>query len=465
MSVTIPAAQVGSRYQEQLSQASKEVRIKGFRPGKVPKSELERRFGKSLRREVALDIARGAWQRAAAQESLSPATGPRLEIGDWQEGADLHFHATFECMPEINLPDFGELNLIRPRVDIGEKEVDTLLEEMCRRFVTWEQVNDRSSRKGDRLRLAFEIKDPKSAEVLTSQQDMIQPVQAFPEDTTALPPRDGLVGMRAGEDCEYDWDVPDDYPNEEIAGRTLSVHYEIKEVQQEVIPDPGAPEVLASVGVESLEDLRQETHASIERYRDNMVDSLLREQALRRLAQVCDFSLPEGLVIDQLQRDAAEQEQLARLREARGMPGQPSGQIESTQDAEQRQRSRAREYVKAALLLRAVLEEHELEVEDERLQTEVRKRAASAPDPRAKYLEILQDEEELARIESELRQYEAMQYMVDHASIEDKEETYDALLRLTPIDLMPDLQDAPPNSPESSHEGAQELTKDEEESK
>ena len=459
MSVTIPAAQVGSRYQAQLSQAAKELRIKGFRPGKVPKSELERRYGKRLRREVALDIARGAWHRAALQESLNPATSPRLELGDWREGVDLHFHATFECMPEIALADFGELSLVRPQVEIGEKDVDSVLEEMCRRFATWEPVGDRASQTGDRLRLAFELKDVERAEVVASQEDMIQPVQDRTEDATALPPREGLVGVRAGEDCEYDWEVPEEYPSEEISGRTLRIHYHIKEVQREVIPDPEAPAVLANAGVDTIEALRQQTQASIERYKDSLVDSLLREQALRRLADISEFSLPEGLVLDQLRRDAAEQAQLSRLREARGLPAQSSDESES-----EARRTKACEYVKAALLLRAILEKHELTVEDEHLQAEVRKRAGASADPQAKYLEILQDEEELRRIESELRQHEAMQYIVDHASIQDREETYESLLRLTPFDLMPDLQEAAKDKRASSDGSANESGKDAQES-
>ena len=443
LSVTVPAGEIGSRYREHLSRAAKDVRLKGFRPGRVPRAELERRFGGRLRQEVALDVARGAWQHAAMQESLSPATSPMIELSEWREGSDLHFHATFECMPEIELSDMSELSLVRPTVEISESDVDSVIGQMCQRLATWEEVTDRPSEQGDRLRLGFELTDPESGEILASQPDMIQPVKEFPEDSAALPPREGLVGVKLGEDHEYDWSVPEDYPSEQVAGRNLSIRYSIKQIEREVTPDPDDPRVLDSAKVENVEALRQETRISIERYRDELVASLLREQGLRRLSQSREFSLPEGLVQDQLRRDQSERDQLARLR---GIDPDAESEDAANGSAhskalQKERRARACDYVKAALLLRAVIEANSLRVEDDQLEAEVRKRASATPDPQAKYFEILQDEEELARIESELRQYQAMQFIVDHAAITDREESYESLLRLTPDDLMPDLKE------------------------
>lgn len=444
LSVTVRAEDVGSRYREELSRAAKDVRLKGFRPGHVPNSEIERRFGARLRKEVALDVARGTLPKAIAQESLTPVTAPVLELADWREGRDLHFHATFECMPDIQMIDFSDLQLVRPKVHITEEDIDRHVQEMCRRFAKWEVITDRVSQEGDRVSIDFELKDPDKGETISAQSEMIQGVKDFSEDPFALPPRDGLTGVSAGEELEFTWEVPQDYPGADIAGRELSVRYTIREVQEQILPDPEDEELLERLGMEDLESLRRQLKESMERNRDELIGSLLREQGLRRFSESMVFSLPEGMVRDQMGRIRQEFEQMRRMRELQGMPVDASGsggQGETEVD-EEASETRAREYVKAALLLRRIVEDNELRVPDEELEQEVRRRSQAASDPRAKYQEILEDEEQLVGIEWELRQFHAMQYIVDHATLVDRDESYDSLMQLTPKDLMPDLEGA-----------------------
>ena len=443
MTITVPAGEISSRYRTELSRTAKDVRLKGFRPGHVPRSEVERRFGVRLRKEVALEVARGTLPRAVEQEDLAIATAPVLELAEWQEGRDLHFHATFECMPEFSMVDFGGLELIRPRVEVTEEDIDRHVQEMCRRHTKWEAAPDRASQEGDQLVIDFELSDPESGETISSQTHVHQGVEDFSEDPYALPPSEGLKGVNPGDELEFPWKVPEDYPGAEIAGRELKVRYTIREVNQPAVPKPDDKELLESMGMDDLESLRSNIKEHMSRHRDELIGSLMREQGLRRISDSTEFTLPEGMVRDQMQRDRQQFEQMRQYREY-----QMHGSIGHADDVKSREdwdegksRERACEYVKAALLLRRILEDHDLQVPDEDLEQEVRRRCRTAQDPQATYLEILQDEEQLERIEAELRQYEAMQYIVDHASLVDRDETYESLLRLSPMDLMPDLRD------------------------
>ena len=443
MTVTVPAEEVGARYRRELSRAAKDLRLKGFRPGHVPNSEIERRFGVRLRREVALEVARGSLPSAIEQEALMPATAPVLELTDWQEGRDLHFHATFECMPEFAMVDFGELELIRPSVEITEEDIDRHVQKMCRRYTKWEAVSDRASQQGDRLLLDFELHDPESGETISARSNIHQGVEDFSEDPYALPPTEGLKGVSPGDSPEFEWQVPEEYPGTEIAGRPLKVRYRIREVNQPIIPDPDDQELLDSLGIQDLTSLRSNIEESMTRHRDELIASLMREQGLRRISESTEFTLPEGMVRDHMQRDRRQYEQLREYRQhqQQGSEGQALD-IDQPEDWDEgKSRQQACEYVKAALLLRRILEDHDLQVPDGDLEREVRRRCRTARDPQAKYLEILQDEEQLERIEAELRQYEAMQYIVDHARLVDRNETYESLLRLSPMDLMPDLKE------------------------
>ena len=437
ISVTVPASEVSTKYKEELTRAAKDVHLKGFRPGRVPKSELERRFGKRLRREVAFDVARRSWPKAAEQESLQPATTPTFEIGDWQDGRDLHYHASFECMPEFDLVDFSELDLVRPSAEVTEEDIDRVLNEMREQHKSWQPSEGRAAELDDHLTVDFELLDQESEEVINRQEAVEQPVSDYSKDPFAVPPKEGLLGVRAGEEHEFDWQVPEDYPGQEIAGRRLLVRYGIQAVLEPVLPAPDDAEFLQKMGVDDLDALHKAVRESLERNRDTRLEGLMREQALRRLSQVRDFSLPEGMVIDQMKRLREERQRYIQNVEQSILEqgGAPSDKLQAMgEDPEDREK--ASEYVKAALLLRKVINDHELRVADDELEQEIRRRCQYAEDPQAQFMEILENEDLVAGMEYELLQQTAMQYIVDHASTTPREESLEDLMKLSAEDLM-----------------------------
>ncbi|MCY4277162.1 MAG: trigger factor [Gammaproteobacteria bacterium] len=439
ISVTVPAEDVSTRYKEQLSHVAKDAYLKGFRPGKVPASELERRYGEQLRRQIALDVARENWPKAAEQESLKPATAPRFEFSDWHDGRDLHFHATFECMPEFDLIDFSEVELVRPEAEVTEDDINDVLEEMRQEQTSWHPSEGRTSELGDHLIVDFELIDQTTDECINRQEGIERPVADDSDDPRAVPPTTGLIGVKAGETHDFEWQVPEDYFGEEIAGRQLLVRYEICEVLEPNVPEADASEFLEKIGMDNLEALRDAISGSLQRNRDLHVERLMRDQALRRLNEARDFSLPEGMVIDQMQRLREERERYVKRIEA-GYRAEGQAPQLDFQDLVQdpKDRERACDYVKSALLLRKVIDTHDIRVEDDALEEAIRARCQYEPDPRARYMEIVENEDAVADIEYELLQLEAMQYVVDHASVSTRELPLKDLMKLASDDLVLD---------------------------
>ncbi len=438
ISVTVPAEDVSARYKEELLRAAKDVRLKGFRPGKVPTRELERRYGRRLKREIALDVARENWLKAAQKEALKPATAPRFELGDWHEGRDLHFHATFECMPDFELIDFSDLELIRPQAEVTDADVDSVLDEMREEHTSWHPSEGRTSEIGDHLRVDFELIDQASEDRIHRQEAAEQMVSDHSEDPHAMPPQTGMIGVKAGETREFEWQVPDEYPGGEIAGRQLLVRYVIHEVLEPQVPEADAPEFLKKMGMDDVDALRNAIRDSLERNRELHVERLMRDQALLRLNEVRDFSLPEGMVIDQMRRLRDEREHYVERMKAgfRAQGRTPKLDLaDLVQDPKDRET--AQDYVKSALLLRKVIDTHGVTVADESLEEAIRKRCEYEPDPQTRYMEIVENEDVVAGIEFELLQLEAMQYIVDHASISTREVPLKDLMKLTSDDLAP----------------------------
>ena len=119
LTVGIPAERVDNEVNVRLQKASKTVRLDGFRPGKVPMKEVRRRFGPSVRGEVAGETMQNTFIEAVQQESLAPAGNPSLEVVKMDPGIDFEFTATFEVFPNVELADFGGLAVKRPEAEIG----------------------------------------------------------------------------------------------------------------------------------------------------------------------------------------------------------------------------------------------------------------------------------------------------------------------------------------------------------
>ena len=439
ISVTVPAEDVSTRYKDELSRFAKDAYLKGFRRGKVPARELERRYGQRLRREIALDVARERWPIAAEQESLKPATAPRFEFTEWHDGRDLHFHATFECMPEFELIDFSELELVRPEAEVIEDDVNEVLEKIREEHTSWQPSEGRTSVLGDRLKVDFEVIDQATDECINREENVERSVADYSDDPLTPPPATGLVDMKAGETHDFEWQVPEDYPGKDIAGRQLLLRYAVHEVLEPQLPDADAPEFLEKVGVESVEALCDAISSSLQRNRDLHVERLMRDQALHRLNEARDFSLPEGMVIDQMRRLHEERERYVKRIEA-GYRAEGQAPQLDFQDLVQdpKDRDRACDYVKSALLLRKVIDTHDIRVEDDALEEAIRERCQYDPDPRARYMEIVQNEDVVAGIEYELLQLAAMQYVVDHASVSTRELPLKDLMKLASDDLVLD---------------------------
>ena len=140
MRVELPAERVEKEVESRLQRVGKTAKIKGFRPGKVPAKVIRQRYGDQVRQEVLNEVLQSSYSEAITKENLRPAGGPRIEPENMQEGHDLTYTAIFEIFPEIELAAADKLKVDRPAVEIGESDVDEMIETLRRQRATWEPV-------------------------------------------------------------------------------------------------------------------------------------------------------------------------------------------------------------------------------------------------------------------------------------------------------------------------------------
>ena len=147
MTIAVPTATFEGQFAEHVRNTASQVKLPGFRPGKVPISEVRRRFGPRLREEVAADLLQSSLQEAVQEQELALASRAEVEIVKLEAGADFEFTATFEVLPEFELADLSQLTVRQPVADVSEPDVDAMVQTLREQRVEWNAV-DREAREG-----------------------------------------------------------------------------------------------------------------------------------------------------------------------------------------------------------------------------------------------------------------------------------------------------------------------------
>ena len=141
MKVQVPAERIEKEVDSRLQRVGKTAKIKGFRPGKVPMKVIRQRYGGQVRQEVLGEVMQMSYFEAISQEKLRPAGHPRIEPGNTGQGEDLEYVATFEVYPEVALQGHEGLAVEKPVAEIGESDIDDMIDNLRRQRADWEEVD------------------------------------------------------------------------------------------------------------------------------------------------------------------------------------------------------------------------------------------------------------------------------------------------------------------------------------
>jgi trigger factor len=290
-SVTVEAGDIEKQVTERLTELSRQVRLPGFRPGKVPMKLLRQRYGRSVMGEV-LEKAVGESSAAAMRDrNLRPALQPKVEVVKFDEGADLEYKMAVEVLPDITPMNFSELALERLKPAVPDEEVDSALERLARGNRKQEKV-ERAAAKGDIVVLDF---------VGTSDGHAIPGASATGHalelgSGSFIPGfEDGLVGAAAGEQRTLDLTFPADYASTELAGKLVQFAVTVTEVRA-LAEQPIDASLATAVGFDTLDELKKTIREQIERDYGRIARQKLKRDLLDRLAERHHFPVPEGMV-------------------------------------------------------------------------------------------------------------------------------------------------------------------------
>ena len=289
--ITIPASEVEEEIAKKLGEIGRVVRIPGFRPGKVPLPLLRKRYGQAVRGEVLEKSVQDSSAEAMRERNLRPALQPRVELISAEEGADFEYKMSLEILPEMPEPDFSSLGLEKLVPELPDEDIDKALERLAEQQRKTEPV-ERPAETGDILVVDMvghvgETEIPGSrAEDRHIELGAEGLLPGFTEQ---------LLGAGAGDKREVRTTFPDDYGNPDMAGKEGLFEVSVKQVLQKL--PPAIDDSLAeAVGLENLNELRQEIRQRMQRDYDGIARQRLKRMLLDKLSEGYDFPVPPGMV-------------------------------------------------------------------------------------------------------------------------------------------------------------------------
>ncbi|MEH6528022.1 MAG: trigger factor [Sneathiella sp.] len=290
--VIVDAAEIETRVTDRLTTVGADIKLPGFRPGKVPMGILRQRFGKSVMGEVLEQTVNETSQKALDDNDLRPAQQPKIEITKFDEGENLEFTIEVEIMPDIEPMDFTKLKLEKLIADVEEDKVAEALEQIAGQQKSFEKISgSRKSKSGDTLLIDFLGKvddvpfDGGAAEGHQLELGSNTFIPGFEEQ---------LIGTKPGDEMAVKVTFPENYGSTELAGKDAVFDVKVHEIQ-EAAPVKIDDDFAAKLGLENLDALKEAVRGRITDEYTQMSRQSMKRSMLDALAEEHHFEVPPGM--------------------------------------------------------------------------------------------------------------------------------------------------------------------------
>jgi trigger factor len=416
LTVGVPATRVDQEVDVRLQKAAKNVRIPGFRPGKVPMKVMRQRFGAGVRQEVLGEVMSQSFQEAVVQEQLRPAGQPSIEPRNLEAGQDLEYVATFEVFPDVETVEMSGFEIERPQAEVGDEDIDNIIEVFRKQRGSWEVV-ERAAQEGDKVDIDYngtrdgEPFDGGSAEGSDLELGSGRMIPGF---------EDGIVGMSAGDEKTLALTFPEDYHSEELKGAVVEFKVKLNSVTELQLA-PLDEELFLSYGVEAggEEQFRKEVGENMARELKNAVTAKVKQQVMDAVIEHHDaLEVPRSLIAQET--DALRQQMMQQFG---GAGGAPDLDLKSLLPDDMFAENATRR-VKLGLLLSEMISKFELTADADKVRETIEEMASTYEEPEEVVNWYYSNQEQLASIESRVLEDQVVEKLLENANIVDKACSY-----------------------------------------
>ena len=406
MTVCIPEAVVQKKMADRLKSLAREIKIDGFRPGKVPQEVVKKMYGERVRGEIAGDLIKDTYYDALEGQDLKPAGHPHIQPLDEVDG--FKYTAVFEVYPEISLKGIDELEIVRPLSSVSDADVDGMIEKLRVQKQTW-RVVDRPAQNSDNVTICFSgtsegenFTDGKLEDfkVICGQKKMISGFE------------DNLLGLTAGAHKTFILNFPEDYGNEKLAGKAAEFEVDVVEVEEPVLAEIDEAFIKA-YGIEDglIGSFRADVKNNMQRELDQALRSKLKSSVMDALYGKIKLTVPNTLVdveMESLMKPYIETAKRQKMK------------LEDLKLPRDSFEDQAKRRVALGLILGEVIQKESIKLNNDKVRSTIEDMAKSYERPEDVVAWYYSDESRLNEVQQMVLEDQVVEWLVGQAKVSDE---------------------------------------------
>ena len=408
--ITVPSRDLSPKFEEEYSNLSKNVKLSGFRPGKVPLEIVKQKYAQNVTQKILDEVINFSLRKTAAEKKIQPSIQPKVKVEKYEEGGDLIFSAVFQIMPEVPDIDLKKIEVEKSELLMDEKDIDKTLQELAKNHERFEPLKKkRKSKKGDLILFDFEGKI-NNKEFKGSRGN---------DETVVLGSKKYIPGyeeqmenLEIGQESELNVVFPDDYREKSLAKKKAIFKIKIKDIQERV-KDVAVDDKLAKeLGEQTLVILK-------EKVKEKMINDFNKFSVLKMRRELTDiilnklkFDVPSGMIAD----------------EKVFLNNQNNNQEKKLSNDEIEKMSKRR--VKLGLILNSIGKKNNIEINDKDLTKAVVNEAQKHPGDEKKVVDFYKQNPKMTEnLRGIAFEEKVMDFLINSVSKKIKKSTFDELFK------------------------------------
>ncbi|WP_456385284.1 trigger factor [Desulfolithobacter sp.] len=410
LTITLPQEEVQKELDKAYRKLNREVTLKGFRRGKIPRAVLEKNFKDQVQADVGEQLVQATYFDAVEQEKIDPVVHPDIVKHDFPEDGTFTYVAMVDVRPEFEMKEYKGIEVEKPATEVSDEEVEAELEELRREHAVLRSADENYAIARDDIAIVdfqgFHEGKPMK-EVHNEDYSVDVGSGRLGEDF-----EEKLIGMKKGEKTLYEVDFPPEYPNPVLAGKTVEFKVDVKDVKQRIKPeldDEFAKDV--SGEYETLEDLKKGIREELQKKKEEALEGDLDDRIMHKLIELNEFDVPEKLVLYEIEEMIKQTEE--NLKRA-GLTLESAGI--TREELVEKNREVAVKRVKGDFLLKKIAELEDIKLADEDIERGYQRIADQYNMSVPEVKQFFKRREEILPFLNELLNEKILQFLRDNAT-------------------------------------------------
>ncbi|MGZ4996669.1 MAG: trigger factor [Methylobacter sp.] len=405
MTVSVPEEVVQKKMAARLKSLAREVKIDGFRPGKVPQHVVEKMYGDRVRGEIAGDLIQSTYYEALQEQELRPAGHPHIHPSDETEG--FKYTAEFEVYPEISLEGVEQIEVSRPVAAVQDVDVDDMIEKLRAQKKSWVIV-DRASQENDRMTISFSG----VCEGENFTDGKVESYQVEIGSKLMIPGfEDNLIGLKAGDNKTFEVSFPEEYGSEKLAGKAAEFEIEVISVEESVLPEIDE-DFIKAYGIEgSVDAFREDIRSNLESELEQALRGKLKNAVMNALHEKIQITVPNTMVDEEVESMMKPYIETAKRQKMK------LDDLKLPRDMFEEQ---AKRRVALGLILSEIIHKNDIKVDDNKVRSTIADMAKSYERPQDVVEWYYSDESRLNDVRQMVLENQTIDWLVERAKVSDE---------------------------------------------